>query len=490
MKTLVALVGRPNAGKSTLFNTLAKGQRALVHATPGTTRDSRRCPAYLDDLEFDLLDTAGIDENVKGEGLDADLTRNLTRLAQRSAGQADVLVYLVDGDAGVLPADRALVQQLRKLGKPMVLVLSKADIKRAMAQRQSCMSLGLGEPIALSAAHRINFDHLRDALAPLVSRPEPEPEDEVEAFDFEMPDNAEDLLEHDEAPRFKIDNRPINIALLGQPNAGKSTLANRLLGGERMLAGPMPGLTREALSHPLNYGGQKYMLTDTPGLRRKAKITDDLEHWSVGQAVNAGQDADVAVLLVDASHYAPGNWQVLENQDKKIAQTLVTAGRPLIVALTKWDSVEAKQDCLEEVKHQMRRVLTEIPRPLCVPLSAHNGQGVGSLMKAVAAVHMANHGDLGTRAINRAIEKVTARRSPPLGTTGMVVTMKFARQVGANPPTIAIWGNRLATLPNSYKQFMRNMLAEELDLSGVPLRLVFRAGGNPFTRGETRNKKK
>ncbi len=482
MTTLVALVGRPNAGKSTLFNALARGQRALVHATPGTTRDSRRCPARLEDLEFDLLDTAGLEEGAKGESLEADLTRNLTRIARKAADYADVLVYLVDGDSGVLPADRDLVRSLRKLGKPMLLVLSKSDLKRAQAQRDACLGLGLGEPILLSAAHRINLHHLRDALEPHIGQTgagtdTPAPQTDSDATSLHTDMDAEVELP-------PVPEGPIKIALLGQPNAGKSTLTNRLLGGERMLTGPMPGLTREALSHPLTYSGQRFILTDTPGLRRKAKITEDLENWSVGQAVNAGQEADVAVLLVDASTYDPGegHWDIFENQDKKIAQTLVNAGRPLLVALTKWDAVSATKECLEEAEHQMRRTLTDIPRPVALPLSAKNGQGVGVLMKAIASLHATNHGDIGTKRINRAMEKIVARRSPPLGKGGAATNLKFARQVGANPPAIAIWGNRVASLPGSYKQFMRNMLADELQLLGVPLRLLFRSGSNPFKR--------
>jgi GTP-binding protein len=452
--TLIALLGRPNAGKSTLFNTLARGQRALVHATPGTTRDSRRCPAQLNDLRFDLLDTAGLDDEKSG------IAADITALALKAAKQADVLLYLIDGASGPLPADATLVRELRKLGKPIIPVLTKSDLKSAAAHLADCGRLGLGTPAQLSAAHN-NVYALHEALAPHLQSSNLEPQTS------------------------NLEARPLRIALLGQPNAGKSTLANRLLGAERMLTGPTPGLTREAIPHAFRHGGQAFILTDTPGLRKKSRIDDDLEHWSAGQAIHAGQDADVAILLADASPYDPagGRWQVLEGQDAKIAQTLMNAGRPLIVALTKWDAVADPKTCLEEAAYQARRTLTAIPQPLCLPLSAHTGKGVGALLKAAAALHVANLADIPTSRINRALAKALARRSPPLGKGHQAINLKFARQVGRNPPTIALFGTRVTALPDSYKQFLRNSLAESLDLGGLPLHLVFRSGTNPFARG-------
>lgn len=470
----IAIVGRPNVGKSTLFNLLTEGEKAVVNAQAGTTRDTRQVPARLLDLNFNLFDTAGVEEGKveekgarkavqKQESRD-DLAPHLNKLALMAAEKAGLLLFMVDGKAGLTPADAALASKLRKYNKPTILIVNKADVKGVDDTLPDFQRLGFGDPILFSAAHSMGIDALYEALKEHVTPTEDEPaptEGEGEETEKPIP--------------------PPRLAIVGRPNAGKSTLVNALLGEARMLVGPTAGLTREAIAHPFRYGGQELVLIDTPGLRKRAKITDELEGQSVGQAITAIRTADVVVLMVDASGYSieKGTWRIFGAQDAKIADVIAREAKALIVALNKWDMVEDKPGCLADVKAQLKSMLHTINAPAIVPLSALQRQGVGAVIKAAVSVYQAMTSRTSTSKLNKLLEAILAKQSPPLA-QGKPTKLKYLTQVATNPPTVAVWGNRVDKLPDSYKQFLRNQLVTALGWEALPVRLVFRSGDNPY----------
>lgn len=551
----VALLGRPNVGKSTLFNMLVRGRgalKAVTHATAGTTRDVRQTPGRLGNLGFLLLDTAGVEEGKvahtshKGHrtgGRDNDsfpLQRKLNELSLEAASTADVLVLLLDGGAGVLPADRALAQKLRKMGKPVLLVVNKVDLKIAQTTLEEAETLGLGTPIGFSAAHGQGVDDLYEALSPYVPALPDEPEEDEEAeadttaapaakmsdvqpsgpqkggkghpqaaelqngtdegpigaenalFSASAPeepdfstDAAEDIEEEDEssaAPEPAPLKAP-KIAILGRPNVGKSTLVNALLGQERMLTGPVAGLTREAIENTFSYNNQEFTLVDTPGLRRKGKVDKEgLEFLSVGQSIQAVENADIIVLVVDAGTHNvdTGQWRIFEQQDAQIASMILNQYKPLIIALNKWDAVKDKAACLDDVRIQLHHRLHGIHQPLALPISAQRSKGLDVLLQAVTDVWQSSHRTFSTGKLNNLLNKTLAKRSPPLA-SGKVVSLKFIRQTGVNPPSFTFWGNRIDQVSDTYKQFLRNQLAATLGLQNLPVRIYFRANANPFS---------
>jgi GTP-binding protein len=348
----------------------------------------------------------------------------------------------------------------------------------------------------LSAAHNQGMEDLYNVLAPLIPvMPDedtaPEPAEDAPAEDDTAPaepgNEAEDEipLNEDEEPVLDIPQGPTKLAILGRPNVGKSTLVNALLGEEAMLTGPIAGLTREAIAHAFTYENQEYQLVDTPGLRRKAKVDKEgIEFLSVGQSLQAAEAADIVVLVIDASTHdiAKGNWEVFEQQDAQIASLALNRNKPIIVALNKWDRVREKDECLKDIEIQLRHRLHGIHKPLAVPLSALKERGLADLLQAIAAVQTSRVATFSTSKLNNLLSTVLAKRSPPLA-NGKMVSLKFIRQTGVNPPTFTFWGNRINQVTDSYKQFLRNQLAEVLGLSHIPVRLYFRANANPY-RGQ------
>ncbi len=487
MKT-VAILGRPNVGKSTLFNLLSEGDKALVHPTAGTTRDVRRVPAELFGLHFDLLDTAGIEEGKGTTGLQDSLN---TR-AKSAATQADVLLLIFDGTTGLLPADRALAQFARKLGKPVVVAVNKADVKTAAATLDDFATLGLAEPVLISAAHNQGLDDLHAALSAYIPTI-PGYHGEAADAGFLTEEVGEKVEETEEDPVSTFTMPEVlRVAILGRPNVGKSTLVNALLGEEKMLTGDLAGLTREAIGHEFTHTAkdgttQRIRLVDTPGLRKKANVVDELETMSVGQSLTAANKAHISILVVDVSDYSieTGNWQVFEQQDARIAGAILNAGKPLIVALNKWDAVAEKEDCLADTSFQLRRRLHQLAQPMTVPISAERKKGLKELLESAFTVYAAYHSRSGTSRLNRLLAKTLAKRSPPLS-NGKPVNLKYVTQTLTRPPTLAIWGTRVDDLPDSYKLFLRNQFAEALGLQNVPLRFTFRSSRNPYLRNKKR----
>lgn len=578
----VAILGRPNVGKSTLFNLLTKPEgrrherrmrgngltgKAITHATAGTTRDVRQTPGRFFNLGFMLLDTAGVEEGkgAAASGLhggqrtadDAPLQKKLNELALGAAAAAQVLVLVLDGGAGLLPADRSLAQKLRKMDKPVVLVVNKVDLKTAQTTLEEAETLGFGVPVAFSAAHGLGAEDLYAALSPYLPVVEDDDEEDgeeneenapagaelksggtkiQEKSDIQRPNarqtaaekgaeeasgkvageaeaaaNPEEAGEEQEEGSFTApapvghakgtdveqdvdaddENQlqqpetlpPPRIAILGRPNVGKSTLVNALVGSERMLTGPVAGLTREAIAHTFSYDNHEFTIVDTPGLRRKGKVDKEgLEFLSVGQSLQAVENADIIILVIDASTHniEAGQWRIFEQQDAQIAAMILNQFKPLIIALNKWDAVKDKPACLADVEIQLRHRLHGIHQPLAMPISAQRNKGLDGLVKAVSDVWKASHSTFSTGKLNNLLNKTLAKRSPPLA-NGKVVSLKFIRQTGINPPVFTFWGNRIDQVSESYKQFLRNQLAATLGLQNLPVRIYFRANKNPFS---------
>ncbi len=492
----IALLGRPNVGKSTLFNVLAVGRenKAITHAQAGTTRDIRRTPALLEGHPFMLLDTAGIETPRNHEAAHT-LQRELNQLSMQAAAEADILLLVVDGSTPLSPADRALATSLRKLNKRVVVLVNKADLKTAQSTIMEAETLGLGEVIAISAAHREGLgllaDTLRPYLPPAVWRGnKPEEADEADFVETNPDGTTEGLDALDDASLEAASTRlqakplptPLKLAVLGRPNVGKSTLVNALLRYEAMLTGPVAGLTREAISHQFSALGHTFALIDTPGLRKKGKIEDSgLEYLSVGQSLAALNHAHVLLLVIDASVHneVRGLWQVFEQQDATIAQTALRANKPLIVVLNKWDAVKDKAACMADVLAQLRAKLHGIHTPLALPVSATRKQGLGVLLKAVMELQTTYGKAFNTAKLNRSLATILAKRSPPLA-SGQVVSLKFLRQICTSPPTFALWGNRVDKISGHYLQFLKHQLAETLGLTALPVTLHLRANKNPF----------
>lgn len=515
----IAILGRPNVGKSTLFNVLARPPKdertnivraatlAITHAQAGTTRDVRRTPGNLFGLRFTLLDTAGIEEAgdkrhaaapKKGSKAalhvadDPALQSALNKLAYGAAEAADMHILMIDGATGVSPADRALAQKLRRMNKPLIVVLNKADLREAESHVTDIETLGFGAPVMVSAAHSQGLEDLYHALKAYVAEDqEPGTEEPGTRDEGDGEANAEDsdILEDEdgegEADYSRFPKRPegaIRLAIMGRPNVGKSTLTNALLGTEAMLTGPTAGLTREAVPHDFEFAGQAFTLIDTPGLRRKNRVDkESLEFLSVGQSLQAVEKADVVVLVIDASTHNTdtGNWEIFEQQDAQIAAVAMNQYKPLILALNKWDEVKDKPTCLQDIKIQMHHRMHAMHTPLALPISALKEKGLEKLMEAVCEVFDKTYATFPTSKLNNLLSRVLAKRSPPLA-NGKMVSLKFIRQSDTNPPTFTFWGNRIDAVSDSYKQFLRNQLSEALGLQHLPVKIYFKANKNPY----------
>jgi GTPase len=446
MPATVAILGRPNVGKSTLFNRLVGRRTAIAHDRPGVTRDRLEGEGRLYDLSFRVFDTAGLDRAPKGS-----LEDRMSAQAEESVALADVCLFLIDARTGVTPVDRALAENLRKSGKPIVLVANKAESNAGQSGFLDAYSLGLGEPVAISAEHAEGMADLRDALAPYI------PLDET--------------IEDDEA-------KPIRLAIIGQPNAGKSTLVNALLNDERMLTGPEAGITRDAVPSALTWRGKAIQLWDTAGLRRKSRVVDDLERMSVSSAMRAIKFADAVVILIDAS-------LEIERQDLTLASLAAREGRAVVIALSKWDMVADKQKKLKDFRGDLDDVLPEIRGADVVPVSAKQATGLDRLMTAVLAAIGRWNARIPTGQFNRWLE-AALERNPPPAPAGRRIKVKYASQIKTRPPTFALFGNQLDRIPESYLRYLMNGLRQDFDLKGVPLRFVMRGGRNPFDKDAKR----
>jgi len=443
----VAIVGRPNVGKSTLFNRLVGKKLALVDDRPGVTRDRREGDVNFGGLVFRIIDTAGLEQ------ADADSLLGRMR-AQTEAAilEADVVLFVIDARAGVLPADQPFAEMVRRAGCPVILIANKAEGGAGLSGAYEAFSLGLGDPIPFSAEHGEGIGELHDAL--IESLPKPDDEDE----------------DYDDDPS----NRSLKVAIVGRPNAGKSTLINRMLGEERLLVGPEAGITRDSISLDWEWRGRRIKLHDTAGMRRKARIDDKLEKLAVSDGLRAVRFAEVVVVLLDAT--IP-----FEKQDLTIVDLIESEGRALVIGLNKWDLVADQNGLLKKLREDCTRLLPQVRGVAVVPLSGLAGEGLDKLMQAVVQASEVWDKRISTSRINDWLSEAL-QRNPPPAVSGRRIKIRYATQVKSRPPHFALFGNQLNAMPKSYTRYLTNSLREAFALPGTPIRLSLRTSSNPFDR--------
>ena len=448
MPLRLAIVGRPNVGKSTLFNRLAGKKLAIVDDRPGVTRDRRFGTGSIGDLELELIDTAGF-EDVTDDSLEARM-RAQTELA---IDEADVALFVIDSREGVTPMDRVFAEILRRRDKPVLLAANKAEGKQGDAGINDAYSLGMGEPLAISAEHGEGMADLYQALLGVAGDHDGEVQDETD--------------------------KPVRIAIVGRPNAGKSTLVNKLIGDDRLLTGPEAGITRDAISVDWTWGDRSIRLVDTAGLRRRARVQEKLEKLSTADSIRAITFAEVVILVMDATH-------PFEVQDLQIADLVEREGRGLVFCLAKWDLVEDPQGRLAEITEQAGNLLPQLRGSPVIALSAETGWHLDRLMPAVFKVH----GDWSTKVKTRDLNDWLAmaiQRHPPPAVGGHRVKPKYMAQTKARPPTFVLFASRADQLPDHYRRYLINSLRESFDLPGIPMRLTVKSNKNPFAEGEAKS---
>jgi GTP-binding protein len=455
----VAIIGRPNVGKSTLFNRLVGRKLALVDDAPGVTRDRREGEARLGDLSFTVIDTAGLEE---GEA--ATLAGRMRAQTEAALAACDAILFLVDARAGLTPTDRHFAQLIRRAGKPILLVANKAEGKAGAVGAYEAFSLGLGEPLPLSAEHGEGLGELRDALAAVLP---------PEARDEESEEERPPLELGEEEDGSEVDlSKPLRIAVLGRPNAGKSTLLNRILGHDRLLTGPEPGLTRDSIGVETVWRDRRLKLFDTAGLRRRARVVEKLEKLAAADALRAVRFAEVVVLLLDAT--IP-----FEKQDLTLADLVEREGRALVIGLNKWDLVQDKSTAAKTLRDEADRLLPQLRGARVIPVSGLTGAHVDRLLEAVIGTEQVWSKRVSTGRLNRWLAPVVDATPPP-AVAGRRIKIRYMTQPKARPPFFVLFGNQLSALPDSYKRFLVNGLRETFDLPGVPIRLSLRTSQNPY----------
>ena len=457
---VVAIVGRPNVGKSTLFNRLTGTRAALVSDLPGLTRDRREGIADLFDTKIRLIDTAGLEEARQGSIAD-----RMRKQSEQAIAVADLVLFVIDSRDGVTAADSAFARIARHSGKPVVLVANKAEGRQGADGILDAFSLGLGEPIAISAEHGEGIGDLAADIIAALGLQMPAPTKKKRRGDDADPAEAQEKPER---------VKPIRVAIVGRPNAGKSTLVNALLGEDRMITGPEPGLTRDSVSSDLDYKGRLIRLFDTAGLRRKAKITEAAEKLSASDAVRAIRFAEVVVLLIDAE-------RPFEHQDLTIGHRVTEEGRALVIAINKWDLVSEKQKALRALKDTVEESLAQVPGVSLVTISARSESGLDQLMAAVVKTHATWNKRVSTPRLNRWLDEALQRHSPP-ASHGRRIKIRYITQPSTRPPTFVAFCQRADALPQSYVKYLTNSLREAFDLPGVPIRFSLRKGDNPFAK--------
>ena len=442
----VAIVGRPNVGKSTLFNRLVGKKLALVDDRPGVTRDRREGEARLLGLEFRVIDTAGYeDQDVQT------LPGRMRKQTEAAVADADVALFLIDAREGVTPLDSEIARWLRAADTPVVIVANKAESRAGEAGVLDAYRLGLGDPVAISAEHGEGVADLFNALLPLVEREEVEKEEREEGADG-----------------------PLKLAIVGRPNAGKSTLVNTMVGEERMITGPEAGITRDSIALDWQWHDRPVRLVDTAGLRKRAKVTDKLEWLSTADAKRSIDQAEVVVLLLDAT-------RGLEVQDLKIAASVIEEGRALVVAINKWDVAEHASSLFNGIKAALEEGLAQLKGVPVLTMSAKTGKGIDQLLGAAFELREQWSRRIGTGELNRWFE-AAVEANPPPAPGGKRIKLRYITQVKARPPSFVIFGTRVDQLPESYRRYLLNSMRRDLGLGPVPLRLSMRSPKNPFDR--------
>jgi GTP-binding protein len=457
MSFTVAIVGRPNVGKSTLFNRLVGKKLAIVDDQPGVTRDRRLGQARLGDLDFTIIDTAGLEDT-----FDDSLESRMREQTEAAVKEADVALLVIDARQGVTPVDEHFARRLRKSRTPVLLVANKCETAKAEANALDGFRLGLGDPVPISAEHGQGLSHLYDALAPLAKKTTGDEETLVDPELEALPDDDAEAPKH------------LQMAIIGRPNVGKSTLVNSLLGSERLLTGPEAGITRDSIAIDWSWKGKPIRLIDTAGLRRRSKVVDKVERLSSADTQRALQYAHVAVLVLDAN-------DMLEKQDLTIARHIVDEGRGLVIAANKWDAVEDKNAALKKLHDRVDYSLPQVKGVPVVTISGMTGKNLDKLMAAVLSIYALWNKRIGTARLNRWLEGTTQAHPPPL-VGGRRIKLRYMTQIKTRPPTFALFAQKGEELPDAYHRYLMNGIRETFDLEGVPLRLHLRRGENPFDR--------
>jgi GTP-binding protein len=441
MPLKLAIVGRPNVGKSTLFNRLAGHKAAIVDATPGVTRDRKHARGRLGDLDLELIDTAGF-EDVH----DASLEARMRAQTEAAIAEADVILFLIDARAGVTPLDEHFASLLRRTSKPVILAANKCEGSAGDAGVYEAYSLGLGDPLAISGEEGDGISDLFQAL--IVAAPQNEPND----------------LVHGE--------KPLKLSIIGRPNAGKSTLVNALLGEDRMLTGPEAGITRDAISAFFDWGGKKYELVDTAGMRRKANVSGKLEHLSVADTIRSIRFGQVCALVMDQA-------EAFERQDLTIADLVSREGRALIYVLAKWDLAKDPQARFKELKLRAEEALPQLRGTPIVRVSALGGEGLSPLMAAVSEAHTDWNARVKTPDLNRWLRHAIEKHPPP-AVNGRAIKPRYIAQIKSRPPTFVLMSSRGSALPEHYRRYLVNGIREAFKLGGATIRLIVRESRNPY----------
>nr|WP_316655323.1 ribosome biogenesis GTPase Der [uncultured Gellertiella sp.] len=467
MSFTVAIVGRPNVGKSTLFNRLVGKKLALVDDTPGVTRDRRPGDAKLIDLRFQIIDTAGLEE----AGPET-LQGRMRAQTEMAIDEADLTLFVVDAKSGLTPVDTALAELLRKRGKPVVLVANKSEARGSDGGFYDAFTLGLGDPVAISAEHGQGMIDLRDAIVELIGEEVafPEPDDEAET-DVLLPRSEAGAEEVEEEPAYD-ETRPLRVAIIGRPNAGKSTLINRFLGEDRLLTGPEAGITRDSISVEWDWRGRTIKMFDTAGMRRKARVTEKLEKLSVADGLRAIRFAETVVIVFDST--IP-----FEKQDLQLVDLVLREGRAAVLAFNKWDLIEDRQAVLADLREKTERLLPQARGIRAVPMSGQTGDGLDRLMQAIIDTDKVWNKRISTAKLNRWLEAQQVQHPPP-AVSGRRLKLKYMTQVKARPPAFMISCTRPDALPESYTRFLTNGLRNDFNMPGVPIRIHFKASENPF----------
>jgi len=456
MSFTIAIIGRPNVGKSTLFNRLVGQKLALVDDVPGVTRDRREGEARLGDLRFTVIDTAGLDEGARGS-----LTARMQEQTETAIGLADALMFVVDARAGLTPNDRAFADTARRADKPVILLANKSEGKHGEIGAMEAYALGLGDPLQISAEHGEGMSDLYDALRVLM--PEPAEEDE---------EDDEEIAEEELA------TRPIRVAVVGRPNAGKSTLINRLLGEERLLTSAEAGTTRDSIAVEITWNGRDFRVFDTAGLRRRSRIEEKLEKLSVADALRAVRFAEVVVLMMDTQNK-------FEEQDLRIADLIEREGRALVIAINKWDLVATKSGAISALRTEADHLLPQVRGTPLVAVSGLMGEGIDHLMRAIEDAYAVWNRRVPTAALNRWFEQAVDANPPP-AVSGRRLKLNYITQAKARPPSFVLFCSRADAVPQSYLRYLVNSLREYFELPGTPVRISLREKANPFAHKRKR----
>ena len=457
MPFTIAIIGRPNVGKSTLFNRLVGQKLALVDDQPGVTRDRREGEARLGDLEFNVIDTAGLDEGARGS-----LTARMQAQTETAIAAADALMFVIDARAGLTPTDRSFADFARRANKPVVLVANKSEGRHGELGAMESYALGLGDPIQISAEHGEGLSDLYDALRELM----PEPEEDSDREDIDG------VTEEDFA------TRPIRVAIVGRPNAGKSTLINHLLGEERLLTSPEAGTTRDSISVEVHWKDRDFRVFDTAGLRRRSRIDEKLEKLSVADALRAVRFAEVVVLMMDAQHR-------FEEQDLRIADLVEREGRALVLAVNKWDLMERQPSQVAKLRKDVDHWLPQVKGAPVVAVSGLMGEGIDRLMKSIEDAYAVWNRRVSTSALNRWFEHAVDTNPPP-AVSGRRLKLNYITQTKARPPSFVVFCSRADAVPESYLRYLVNNLREAFELPGTPIRITLREKANPFAHKRKR----